>query len=173
VRDRKSGRSELNLIFCNLCEPEDRGGTSDSREGPNMSRSNVEVWSIDGSLGGKYSSWSWRSVTGAARTYDDLCCSMPCVPNGPCCGLGSSRPGRNIFDKVVRDRCSAVGLDEPASLKSGVVEECNMRDSLLLLFDRIGWRGCLWLLSKPPASSLLLTRGSAARSSVPKDDLRR
>ena len=60
-----------------------------------------------------------------------------------------------MLDKVVRDRCSADGRDGPASLvEGGSVEECNKRESLFVLLERIGSRRRLRALKRPLPSSL-------------------
>jgi hypothetical protein len=85
---------------------------------------------------------------------------------------GSSR--RNMFDNVVRDRCSADGRDGPASLvEEGKVEECNKRESLFVLLERIGSRRRFGVLKRPLPSSLFTGCCSWPRSRLPKDDCRR
>jgi hypothetical protein len=85
---------------------------------------------------------------------------------------GSSR--RNMLDNVVRDRCSADGRDGPASLvEEGRVEECNKRESLFVLLERIGSRRRFGALKRPLPSSLFAGSCSCPRSRLPKDDCRR
>lgn len=81
---------------------------------------------------------------------------------------------RNILDNVVRERCSAEGRDGPASLvEGGSVEECNKRESLFVLLERIGSRRRLLALKRPLPSSLSAGCCSWPRSKLPKDDCRR
>jgi len=79
-----------------------------------------------------------------------------------------------MLDNVVRERCSAEGRDGPASLVvEGRVEECNKRESLFVLLDRIGSRRRLRVLKRPLPSSLSAGCCSWPRSRSPKDDCRR
>lgn len=76
-----------------------------------------------------------------------------------------------MLDSVVRDRRSADGRDDPASLEEGGrVEECNKRESLLVLFERIGGRRRVDVLKRPLPSSLFSGRDSCPRSRLPNED---
>ena len=78
---------------------------------------------------------------------------------------------RNILDNVVRDRCSAEGRDGPASLvEGGSVEECNKRESLLVLLERMGSRRRVGVLERLPPSWLDADCGSWVRSRFARDD---
>jgi hypothetical protein len=73
----------------------------------------------------------------------------------------------------VRERCSAEGRDDPASVgKVDVdVEGCKKRDSLLVLLERIGSRRRVGALERlPPSSSLLVADcGSWERRRLARD----
>ena len=104
-----------------------------------------------------YEAWLWSTLRGC---------------DGRFAATGESSR-RNMLDKVVRDRCSADGRDGPASLvEGGRVEECNKRESLFVLFDRIGSRRRFGALKSPLPSSLFAGCCSCPRSRLPKDDCR-
>jgi len=77
-----------------------------------------------------------------------------------------------MLDSVVRERCSAEGRDDPASVgKVDVdVEGCKKRDSLLVLLERIGSRRRVGALERFPRSSLSAFCGSWERSRLARDD---
>lgn len=112
----------------------------------------MELWSSDCGREGWYSSAS--PFVEESRVYDAGSWSTPRECDGRVAAtVGSSL--RNMLDKVVRDRCSADGRDGPASLvEGGNVEECNRRESLCVLLERIGSRRRLRALKRPLPSSL-------------------
>jgi hypothetical protein len=60
-----------------------------------------------------------------------------------------------MLDNVVRDRWSADGRDDPASLEEeGKVEECSIRESLFVLLERTGSRRRFDPLRRPLSCSL-------------------
>ena len=112
----------------------------------------MELWSSDCDREGWSSGAS--SFVEESRVYDAGSSSTLRECGGRfAASAGSSR--RNMLDKVVRDRCSADGRDGPASLvEGGNVEECNRRESLCVLLERIGSRRRLRALKRPLPSSL-------------------
>lgn len=77
---------------------------------------------------------------------------------------------RNMLDNVVRERCSADGRDGPASLDEGLLEGCNKRESLFVLFERRGSRRLVGASARLPVSSALEGCESWPRSRLPSDD---
>jgi hypothetical protein len=112
----------------------------------------MELWSSDCDREGWYSGAS--SFVEESRVYDAGLWSTLRECDGRVTASGvSSR--RKMLDKVVRDHCSAEGRDGPASLvEGGNVEECNKRESLCVLLERIGSRRRLRVLKRPLPSSL-------------------
>lgn len=132
----------------------------------------MELWSSDCDRERWYSGAS--SFVEESRVYDAglLSTLRECDCRVAASGESSRR---NILDNVVRERCSAEGRDGPASLvEGGSVEECNKRESLFVLLERIGSRRRLLALKRPLPSSLSAgCRCSWPRSRLPKDDCRR
>ena len=76
-----------------------------------------------------------------------------------------------MLDSVVRERCSAEGRDDPASVgKVDVDVEGKKRDSLLVLLERIGSRRRVGALERLPPSSLAADCGSWERRRLARDD---
>jgi hypothetical protein len=153
------------------CEPADLGGWSWSWSASRSSCSSMELRSSDCDLEGWYSGAS--SLTEGLRAYEVRFRRTPRECDGRL-AVAAASSRRNMLDNVVRDRCSADGRDGPASLvEEGRVEECNKRESLLVLLERIGGRRRVGALKRSPPSSLFACCESCPRSRSANDDCRR
>jgi hypothetical protein len=96
---------------------------------------------------------------------------MPCECDGLVASSAASSL-RNMLDSVVRERWSADGRDDPASLGRGDVGvgDCRKRDSLLVLLERIGSRRRVGALERLLPSWLPADCGSWERSRLARDD---
>lgn len=171
-----SGRRALKRRLGRRFEPEDLGGCSCScacacsRSELSISCSSMERRrSSDMNPGCRYSpSSSW---TRELRADDTRLWRMPRECDGRVASSAASSL-RNMLDSVVRERCSADGRDDPASVGKGDVdvEGCKKRDSLLVLLERMGSRRRVGALERLPPSWLDADCGSWVRSRFARDD---